>query len=247
MIGVTHPGKIGDFAYCLPICSWLYKTTKEKILFIFPTSFPFMRDAEDLLKRQAFTGGIVYCDFEVNNYDMGGQPYIFDPNEYLPNLKLSKYYNFGFRSAPDKYITDFYAEEYGLGIDEDFILDIGLPFTYKNDRFMCSELLCDIFPSFELPNFDRDFLSNLQDLARAKERHLHFSSLAVFLSLAKVPFHLYILQKHQPFVDMLDNPGLIRLDPEKFWLYFKDAPILDVRELNLSYKIKSIYDKIFFK
>ena len=65
MIAVTHPGKIGDFGLCLPICSWLHKTYNEKIIFILPNKFPFMKDAESLIRLQPFTEDIIYCDFNA--------------------------------------------------------------------------------------------------------------------------------------------------------------------------------------
>jgi hypothetical protein len=82
------------------------------------------------------------------------------------------------------------------------------------------------------PNEDLDFLTNLRDLANSKERHVHFSSLAVFLSLAKIPFYLYTIQRFQPFVDKLDYQHKISIESDRYWGYFKDAPVLDVRKLN---------------
>jgi hypothetical protein len=247
MIAVTHPGKIGDFGLCLPICSWLYKTYNEKIIFVLPVGFPFMEQAESLIRLQPFTEDIIYCDFHVYHYDVGGQPYKFNPHDYIPNLNISRYYNFGFRDRPDKDITEFYAEEYGLGIDKDYVLNLGLDFNYDSTKFMCSEMLTNYFPNFTQLDFSKDMLTNLQNLAYSKERHLHFSSLAVFLSLAKVPFYLYTIQAFRPIVDRLDYEKRIIIPNEDYWLYFKDAPILDIRSINSENKIVSIYNEIFFK
>ena len=247
MIAITHTGKIGDFALCLPICSWLYKTRNEKIIFILPKSFPFMQECESLIRLQPFTEDILYCDHLIYHYDIGGQPYKFNPYDFFPNLNISEYYNIGFRSLPDKYVTEFYAEEYGLGIDYDFVLNLDLQFNYRNTDIMCSEVLSEYFPNYNPPDFSKDFLTNLQKLAYARERHLHFSSLAVFLSLAKIPFYLYTIQKDQPYVNILDCDKKINIDPERYWWYFKNAPTLDVRGLNENNKIVSIYNEIFFK
>jgi hypothetical protein len=247
MIGVTHTGKIGDFGQCLPICSWLYKEYGEKIIFIFPKGFPFIQSIESLLRLQPFTEDIRYCDFTVNHYDMGSQPYKFNPNDYFNDLNLTKYYNFGFRSAPDKYIPEFYAEEYSLGVDYDFVLNLGLDFKYSNNKIKCSEVMGDFFPNFDQPDFSKDFLFNLQELAYAKERHLHSSSLALFLGLAKIPFYLYMLNVHKPLVDIFKYDGHILLEPKQtFMLFFRELPVLDVRTIEDS-KIISVYDKIFFK
>lgn len=247
MIAVTHPGKIGDFGFCLPICSWLYKTYSEKIVFVFPHGFPFMDKAESLIRLQPFTEDIVYCDFQVIHYDMSGQPYHFNPSDFIKDREFSKFYNFGFRSAPDKFITEFLAEEYDLGYDEDFVLDLGLGFNTDPGNIMCSEVMVNFLSGFEVPDFDKDFLSNLQDLVHAKERHLHFSSLAVFLSLARVPFHLYLINKFQPFVDQIEYNGHVHIDPKQYNTFFKNAPVLDVRIIDKNDKIKSIYNEIFLK
>ena len=247
MIAVTHTGKAGDFGQCLPVCSWLYKTYNEKIIFIFPKGFPFIQQLESLIRLQPFTEDVIYCDFRIANFDMGGQPYKFNPHDYVENLNVSRYYNFGFRISPDKYVPEFYAEEYGLGVDEDFILNLDLQFKYNSTNFMCSELLTEYYPNYKQLDFTKDFLTNLRDLANAKERHMHFSSLAVFLTLAKIPFYLYTIQKFQPFVDRLDYNYKTEIENEKYWYYFKDAPVLDIRRLNDENKIVSIYNEIFFK
>lgn len=247
MIAVTHPGKIGDFGLCLPICSWLHKTYNEKIIFILPRWFPFMDKAESLIRLQPFTEDIIYCDFVVDNYDLGGQPYKFNPHDYIPNLNISRYYNFGFKSKPDKNVTAFYAEEHGLGIDHDYVLNLGLNFNYHSTDFMCSELLTDQYPNFKQLDFNSDFLTNLQTLAYSKERHLHFSSLAVYMSLARIPFYLYMIQRFQPYVNSLDYQYKVNIPNDDYWLYFGDAPVLDVRTLNSENKLISVYNEIFFK
>lgn len=247
MIAVTHTGKIGDFGQCLPICSWLYKTYGEKIIFIIPSGFPFFKSVESLIKIQPFTEDIIYCDFEIKHFDLGGQPYKFNPHDYIKNLKITQFYNFGFRKAPDKFVTEFYAEEYNLGIDENFVLNLNLEFKSTSNNLMCSEVMGEFFPCFKQPDFSKDFLYNLQQLAYAKERHLHFSSLAVFLSLAKIPFYLYTVAKFQPFVDRIEYERYITLNPNDFWLFYKTSPVLDVRTITEDKQIISIYNEVFFK
>jgi hypothetical protein len=247
MIGVTHTGKIGDFGQCLPICSWLYKEYGEKIIFIFPKGFPFIQNIESLLRLQPFTEDIRYCDFTVNHYDMGGQPYKFNPNDYFNDLNLTKYYNFGFRSAPDKYVPEFYAEEYGLSVDYDFVLNLDLGFKYESNKLMCTEVMYKFLPHFEPTDLSKDFLCALKDFAYAKERHMHFSSLAIFLSLAKIPFYLYNIVRDQPFCDLLTFEKTHTIDVNNFWIFHRDSPVLDVRTLDENNNLISVYDKIFFK
>ena len=104
----------------------------------------------------------------------------------------------------------------------------------------------DFFPNFEQPDFSKDFLFNLQEFAYAKERHLHASSLVIFLSLAKIPFYLYMLNVHRPLVNLFEYGDHILLEPKStFNIFFKNAPVLDVRTIEDG-KIISVYDKIFF-
>jgi hypothetical protein len=247
MIAVTHTGKAGDFGQCLPICSWLYKTYNEKIIFIFPKGFPFIKQLESLIRLQSFTEDIIYCDFSVANYDIGGQPYKFNPHDYVENLNVSRYYNFGFRTSPDKYVPEFYAEEYGLGVDEDFILNLDLQFKYNSNKLMCTEVMHKFLPHFEPTDLNKDFLRALQDFAYAKERHMHFSSLSIYLSLAKIPFYLYTVIRDQPFVDLLTFEKTNLMNPDDFWIYHRDSPVLDIRSVDENNNLVSIYDKIFFK
>lgn len=245
MIAVTHSGKAGDFGLCFPVCSWLHKTYNEKIIFVLPR-FAFATQLESLIRLQPFTEDVIYCDFNVLHYDMGGQPYKFNPHDYVKNLNISRYYNFGFKAVPDKYVPEYYAEEYGLGVDNDYVLELGLNFVYDKTKIICSEVLSGVFPNYTQPDFNKDFLSNLQDIAYAKERHLHFSSLAVFIGLARIPFYMYLIQKWAPIVNNLNFDKIVKINPEHYWLYFKNVSVLDIIELDDENKIRSAYDKVFF-
>ena len=246
MLGSTHTGKAGDFGQCLPVCSWLYKTYNEKIIFILPEGFPFIKQLESLIRLQPFTENVIYCDFNIANFDIGGQPYKFNPHDYVKDLNISRYYNFGFRSVPDKYVSEFYAEEYGLGVDEEFILNLDLQFKYNSNKLMCTEVMHKFLPHFEPTDLNKDFLSALQDFAYAKERHMHFSSLAIYLSLAKIPFYLYNIVRDQPFCDLLTFEKTYTIDINNFSIFHRDSPVLDIRTLDENNNLISVYDKIFF-
>ncbi len=247
MIGVTHTGKIGDLSFCLPICSWLHKTYGEKIIFIFPNNFPFIKAVESLLRIQNFTEDVIYCDFPVAHWDLGGQPYHFNPHDYVPDLKISRYYNFGFRGVPDKYVPYFYAEEHNLGVDLDFVLNLDIEFRHHSDKLMCTEVMHKYLPFYEPTDLNKDFLAALQDFAYAKERHMHFSSLAAYLGMARIPFYLYFIARKQPQVDSLSFNDVNIIDPKDYWIYYKNMPILDFRTLNESNQLISNYDQVLFK
>ena len=168
-------------------------------------------------------------------------------SDYFNDLNISRYYNFGFRAAPDKYVPEFYAEEYGLGVDYDYVLDLGLSFKYESNKIMCTEVMHKFLPNFEVTDLNKDFLNALRDFANAKERHMHFSSLAIFLSLAKIPFYLYNIIRFQPLVDLLTFEKTNLMEPDLYWIYHRDSPVLDVRSLDDKNNIISIYNEIFFK
>lgn len=249
MIGITHTGKIGDLALCLPVCSWIYKTTGEKIVFIFPEDFPFIQRVESLLRLQPFTHDVKYCSYQVVDYRCGGQPYQFNPHDYIPDLNISKYYNMGIRDITPQYMAEHYAEEHGLGVDYDFILNLDLNFKHHTEKLMCTEVMHDFLPHFEQTDLNEDFLNALRAFAYSKERHMHFSSLAVYLSLAKIPIYLYCIVRDQMYVHLLtyDKEKTKTIDPSEYGKYFKNAPILDVRSLDENKNLISIYKEVFFK
>ena len=111
---------------------------------------------------------------------------------------------------------------------------------------MCTEVMHKFLPHFEPTDLNKDFLSALQDFAYAKERHMHFSSLAIYLSLAKIPFYLYNIVRDQPFCDLLTFEKTYTIDINNFSIFHRDSPVLDIRTLDENNNLISVYDKIFF-
>jgi hypothetical protein len=119
---LTHCGQLGDFIYSLPIASWLWKENGRKIHFVLPRDFGPFRSIETLLLLQPFTARVSLVDYRVAHYGHGGQPYKFNPAQFgLPG----DYINLGLRGAPNRFITEFMADEYRLGWDEEFTLNLG--------------------------------------------------------------------------------------------------------------------------
>lgn len=121
-ITLTNTGKLGDFLYCLPVASWLARERGCKIHWVLPSCFGPFNYVQDLLMLQPFTSRVSLVSFKVKNYDCGGQPYRFDPTDYV--TVHGPFYNLGFRGSPDKFVSAFYAEEHGFGYDRDFRLEI---------------------------------------------------------------------------------------------------------------------------
>jgi len=188
---LTHTGKLGDFAFALPIAQWLYRRG-EKTHWVLTNNFKPFSHIESLLCRQPFTERVTLVPFPVQHWGRGGQPYRFSPADYGVR---GEYLNIGFRNypgvglwrwksdLPNKYVAAYYAEEHKVGYDDDFTLDIGDPIIGA-DIILTEQLGGEI-------DTDEDILTVLQKFAGAKERHAWFSGLAHLLYYARVRFHLH--------------------------------------------------------
>ena len=229
MIAITHSGSITDIAYILPICSWLEKTKNEKIVFVFPKTTEDIESIVSLLKIQKFTHDVRL----VNTNEIK-----FNPSDFVFDLKFTEYYNFTSPVKHTKYITDFQASATNLGIDNDFVLNLGLEFKYDANLLSITPGLDEVYPNYTVIYDHVDMLSALREFAYSKERHVNFNDVASYLALAKIPFYLYLFKKESGFY--------IDESKENFWLRFKDAPILDVRSFDSKRNITSIYYTIYF-
>jgi hypothetical protein len=196
---LTHTGKLGDMLYSLMIGSWLYKRFDRKIHWVLPKSFGPFRYISNLLLAQEQTSAISLVDHKIENFSLGGQPYRFDPNTFGIS---GEYYNLGFRRAPDKFIPEFYAEEYRLHYDSNFKLEICGAF--RNNDLMSpilrsSELAMQmLMPNIEaIPN-SVDLLFLAKTLAACKEFHSWYCGIAVLCWMANIPAHVYRVQGHPP-------------------------------------------------
>jgi hypothetical protein len=190
VIVVTHCGKLGDFIACLPVASWLYKTRGKKIHFVLARSFhPFIR-IRSLLMLQEMTAEVTLAEFPVKDWECGGTPYRFDPNRYCVPAK--EYYNLGFRRRPQRFVTQYVAEEHGLGYDANFRLGLGE--YQQSDEILCSDkyMLSEI-PRAAPIDLSASILENAQRMAGARESHVSQSGLFHLLDWAGVtPTKVYI-------------------------------------------------------
>jgi hypothetical protein len=117
----THTGLMGDFVQTWPIASWYYKQTGEKITFVL-ADVPCFKSIDELLLKQPFTKNLIKIPFHVEHWNMGGQPYKFNPADYGIQ---GEYINLGFRDYPQGSWTPFYvAAEYNLGVDMDYVIHV---------------------------------------------------------------------------------------------------------------------------
>jgi hypothetical protein len=231
MIAITHTGTISEIAHTLPIASWLYKTKNKKVVFIFPNKTNKIDKIVSLLKLQKYTEDVLLSDFSGNWID-------FDPALHFNNYNYDEKYYFKSEIRYPFYITDFYADKYGLGVDSEFFLNLDLDFKYVNEKICITNGLIDIYPNYEIVSDEMDMLSMLREFAYAKERKINFNEVAVYFGYTKIPFYLYLFKK--------ENGFYIDENKEKFWLDLKNASILDVKNFGPNRKIISVYDKIYF-
>ncbi len=141
----THTGKMGDMFQCLPILSWWYKTKGEKAKLVL-ADFPYSKQSLELLQLQDCISEIIFIDYKPEHFGLGGQPYKFNLNNFLNTNE--EYINLGFRLFPNKYYGDFIAEEYNLGYDYEFILNIG----EKRNKYCGKTVIMDKYETNILKN-----------------------------------------------------------------------------------------------
>ena len=210
----THCGKLGDCVYTWPIAAWMYRTTGRKVHWVLPRSFGPFRFITSLLQEQEFTDRVSLVDYVVEHYGRGGQPYHFDPWKYLvaagETAVTKEVFNLGFRAYPDKYIPQYQAEEYGLGWDDNWVLNLGGSGDASlaaggppeggtpNLTDICTEH-ANFHRNWERIDTTRPILENARRMAWGGRRaHCWYSGMAVILYYARVPFTLHRVPGHPP-------------------------------------------------
>lgn len=192
-IVLTHCGKLGDFLYCLPIASWIWKTTGRPTHWVLPHTFAPFNHIDRLLAALPFTSQATYVNHAIH-FAHGGQPYRFNPNDY--GVPVGQYFNLGFRGYPDKFVTAYCAEEHGFGWDREFTLEFGdvVP-SGKAIRTEQPEV-AEAAPHAETFPVPMDLLELGKLFKAANERHTWYSGPAAMLYLARLPFFLHYETGH---------------------------------------------------
>jgi hypothetical protein len=80
---------------------------------------------------QPFTENLIKIPYNITDYSRGGQPYKFNPADF--GVK-GEYLNLGYRDYPrENWIPYYVAEEYGLGVDLDYIINVEAEEGSTND------------------------------------------------------------------------------------------------------------------
>jgi hypothetical protein len=136
---------MGDALQCLPILSAYYKKTGEKPKFAL-AQFPYSKQSEELIMMQDCVDSVIHVDYTPEHFGLGGQPYHFDLRQYVDTFE--PFINLGFRGFPNKYYGTFIAEEYCLGYDMDFVLNVG----EKRNKYRGKTVVLDKFENNILAN-----------------------------------------------------------------------------------------------
>ncbi len=117
MIAVTHPGKMGDALYALPLARLLYGMHGEKIDFY---TSEYCRPLKSLIQYQSYINEcIIPADYVIERMDMGCQPWLMPVKD-----GYSKVYHCGFRGIPDRAIHHYIASQY------DYNGPLGISYEY---------------------------------------------------------------------------------------------------------------------
>lgn len=105
---ITHPGKLGDAIFTLPVCRYLAEKSGNPVDFF--TSL-YCAPMRELFEYQSCIGKFVIADnYKIERYDMGVQPYVVP----VPIGDYDTTYHLGFRNIPDKRLDWFMAESVGI-------------------------------------------------------------------------------------------------------------------------------------
>ena len=195
-IGLTHGGKLGDFYLALPIGSWIWKTTGKKIRWLLADWFAPFHKIESFLMLQPMTSRVSLVPVRGLEWGIGCHPWHWNPNEW--GVKCGKYINLGYAGWPEGFASEWYAKCANIaGWDRDFVLELG-PCEPTCD-VMCTEhvgrppYFGDDPRTGDVKYIDTkaDILSQIRRFAVADERHCGYSSMAIAMEFANVPFYLY--------------------------------------------------------
>jgi len=199
----TLSGRLGDTLLALPLFSWYYKTKGKKVV-VALANFTFVEGMIEVLNMQECVEKAILSTYTPKYYYIGGQPYHWNPFEYGLDkyMEEAPYYNLGYKSKTDKYAPEFFAEEYGFGVDYDFTLNYGtIDNTYagkrvKVDRWATPWLdKVDAVPLTE----ENSMIKNLQYAAGASEVLTVPTGFSILMALARLPMTYYQTRRRRDF------------------------------------------------
>ena len=230
----TSTGLMGDFVLTWPIASWYYKQTGEKITFVVPDA-PWSKGINELTMMQPFTENLIKIPYNITDYSRGGQPYKFNPADF--GIK-GEYLNLGYRDYPrENWIPYYMAEEYGLGVDLDYVINVegkegstsdivlNLPFLQTAEQKKiyndCGKrewghyMISNYVPSRAINLIGKNGLyQDLVAMKNAQHTYVSESGLANIIDLMHINCTIYYKEKHAHpggwFEELYYRPGNLK-------------------------------------
>lgn len=110
-LAFSHPGKIGDSLYTLPLIRHLCEQYNCKADFYTST---YCEPLRSLSEHQSYIDRFFTLDaangYQLRDFGCGGQP----PDMPIPNGGYSQIYQLGFHKTPDTFLAQFMANEAGV-------------------------------------------------------------------------------------------------------------------------------------
>ena len=196
----THAGKLGDFLLCLPVASYYYKTTGDKVHFVLPKGIPHIQKAISLLEYQDFTEKVSLIDFKIHNFNCGGQPWNINPADFGIE---GEYKNFGYFSLPGKYVPEYYAQNTSLGVDYEYRIQ----YPKRETPELVGKILCfndygildDMYDlkdqKYHIASMDDDILTNLIKLNNAEKSISGYSASVILCDWSNIKDHTAYVKK----------------------------------------------------
>jgi len=193
----TSVSRLGDFLLTLPVVSWHYKKTGEKGHLVLSDNFPTYKKVETLLRLQECVGQISYVNVGTDAFN----DWKFNPADF--NIK-GEYANFGlypYIKIEDYYLPDLYAEYNKLGVDYDFVLNIGDTSSAIGDKDYTVWIeaspwrsergkLRSIVPK-DCIELKSEYINDAIFAKHAKAVHTTMGGFGILLDLCRVPCNVY--------------------------------------------------------
>jgi len=107
-IAASHPGKMGDALYTLPVLRYIYESTGQKIDFY---TSEYCAPLKRLFEYQECINKFIIPEgYIIDNMGCGVQPWYMP----IPIEKYHQIHQLGFRYTPDKELHQFIAESIGI-------------------------------------------------------------------------------------------------------------------------------------
>lgn len=123
-IAASHPGKMGDALYTLPVLNYIYNATGQKIDFYTSSYCEPMRRLFEY--QSCINKFIIPNDYIIDNFGCGIQPWKMP----IPEDEYKKIFQLGFRYTPDRMLHQFIAHQIGIDIP------LEIKYEYPDHNFM---------------------------------------------------------------------------------------------------------------